>query len=250
MKRLFLIKRKGFNYYTDYVELYLHRSFENKGYYLIKEESKSLFNLIVDISETEKNMTVLSPYFDSLSEEETNKFAELLSSNFKSEVISMPYSGNYDFKGTPYRFMFSDVHNAFEEDAYVYDDNPELVREVFSPCISQSPYVAEYINYGGAFYGLDITISFDNNDVELGEATFNYFEGRDRISKEIAFEKTNNVFKCEIADFVMEKGINRYSAALRGKKKQDEKTKHSFYIRFVPKSSDEILVPEINVKPL
>ena len=51
VKKLFLIKRKGFNYYTDYTELYLHKAFENKGYYLVKDESKCLFHVIVDISE-------------------------------------------------------------------------------------------------------------------------------------------------------------------------------------------------------
>ena len=39
-------------------------------------------------------------------------FAEVLSANFKSEVISMPCTENYQFKGIPYRFMFSDIYNA------------------------------------------------------------------------------------------------------------------------------------------
>ena len=128
---MFVIKRKGFNYYTDYTELYLHKAFENKGYYLVKDESKCLFHVIVDISE-EKYMTVLSPYFDTLSEDEAIEFAAILGSNFKSEVISMTCSPNYQIKGIPYKFMFSDIYNAFEEDIYSYDKEPEFVRESYS----------------------------------------------------------------------------------------------------------------------
>ena len=87
MKRVFLIKRKGFNFYRDYTELYLHQSFENKGYHLVKEKGKSLFNVIVDVSLSEKYMTVLSPYFDTLTEDEAKAFADILNDNFKSEVI-------------------------------------------------------------------------------------------------------------------------------------------------------------------
>ena len=250
MKRLFLIKRKGFNFYTDYTELYLHKSFENKGYYLVKEKNKCLFDVIVDICDNEKYMVVLSSHFDSLSEEDALEFTEILSANFKSEVITIPYTKNYELKGTLYKFMFSDTYSAFEEDAYVYDQNPELVREVFSPCISQRPYVINYTNYGGAFRGLEIELFFDGDDVELEEATFNYFQGKDKIAKEIIFEKNSNVFKCKLEDFFMDKGINKYSAVLRGKKKENEKCKHSFYIRFIPKSDAEILVPNINVKPI
>ena len=248
MKRMLLIKRKGFNYYTDYTELYLHRSFENKGYYLVKEESKSVFSVIVDISETEKYMTALSPYFNTLSDEEIKEFAELLSVNFKSEVIVLPYEENYKFKGIPCRMMFSDTHNAFEEDAYVYDSRPEFIRECFSDCISYQPYVIEHINYGGAFNGLDITLTFDSSDVELEETTLNYFKGKDRISKEIIFEKSGNKFKCSRPDFIMDKGINKYSAVLRGKKRENEKSKCGFYIRFVPKSATKILNPEMIVE--
>lgn len=252
MKRVFLIRRKGFNYYTDYTELYLHKSFESIGYYLVKDESKCLFNVIVDISENEKYMTMVSPYIDALSYDDANKFAECLSINFKSEVVVMPSGSDYRFKGTPYRFMFSDVYNAFEEDAYVYQKKPEFAREMFSNCKNQQPYVAEFINYGGAFKGLTIIISFGGADVELEETTINYYKGRnkkEKVSQKIFFEKTDNVFISEIDDFEMDKGINKYSAVLRGKKRDDEKSKHGFYIRFIPKSCDsEHLEPIIYIR--
>jgi len=249
VKKLFLIKRKGFNYYTDYTELYLHRSFENKGYYLVKDESKCLFSVIVDISE-EKYMTVLSPYFDTLSEDDAREFSEILGSNFKSEVIAMPCTENYQFKGIPYRFMFSDIYNAFEEDIYVYDTSPEFVQECFSQCKSEQPYVVEYINYGGAFRGLEISLSFDNADVILEEPSLNYYVGKEKLTKELTFEKSGNKFYCSVPEFHMNKGINKYSAVLRGKKREDEKSKNGFYIRFVPRSSDEFLNVKMMVKPL
>lgn len=249
VKKLFLIKRKGFNYYTDYTELYLHKSFENKGYKLVKDESKCLFDVIIDISE-EKYMTALSPYFDALPEEDVKELAEILSSNFKSEVIVMPCLENYQFKGIPHKFMFSDIYNAFEEDVYVYNESPEFARECFSQCKGNQPYVVEYVNYGGAFTGLDITLSFDNANIVLEEASLNYYKGNNKISKELTFEKSGDMFKCSVPEFYMNRGINKYSAVLRGKKREDEKSKNGFYIRFVPRGSDEILNAEIMVKPL
>ncbi len=79
--------------------------------YLVKDESKCLFNVIVDISE-EKYMTVLSPYFDTLSEDDAREFSEILGSNFKSEVIAMPCTENCQFKGIPYRCSCFIVHFA------------------------------------------------------------------------------------------------------------------------------------------
>ncbi len=249
MDKMFLIKRKGFNYYSDYIELYLHRSFEKRGYYLVKEKSKRLFSVIVDVS-NDKYMAVLSSYFATLSEEEAKDFAEVLSANFKSEVIVMPCFDKYEFKGTPCLCRFSDTYNAFEEDPYVQDLKPEFVQEIFDNCQSQRPYVVEYINYGGAFKGLEITLAFDSDDVELEETSFNYYKGKERISKEITFEKSGNVFKCSVPDFGMEKGLNKYSAVFRGKKEVNEKRDHSFYVRVIPKSSSPTLVVETTVKPL
>ena len=247
---MFVIKRKGFNYYTDYTELYLHKAFENKGYYLVKDESKCLFHVIVDISE-EKYMTVLSPYFDTLSEDEAIEFAEILGSNFKSEVISMTCSPNYQIKGIPYKFMFSDIYNAFEEDIYSYDKEPEFVRESYSTyCKPDNLYSEEYVNYGGGFKGIEINISFNVKDVEVENAFLTHTPHKEIERRPISFVKKNDKFVCNLSDFCFEKGINKYSAVLRGKKLQDEKWKHSFSIHFIPKSSAEMLIPKISIKSL
>ncbi len=250
MKKLFLIKRKGFNYYTDYTELYLHRSFENKGYYLVKDESKCLFNVIVDISE-EKYITVLSPYFDTLSEDDAREFSKILGSNFKSEVIVMPCMENYQFKGIPYRFMFSDTYNAFEEDIYVYDKEPEFVREAYSSyCKPNDLYSEEYVNYGGGFKGIEISVSFDVEDVEIEHAFLTYTPRKKIERCDLVFEKKNGAFICTLDDFSIEKGINKYSAVLRYRKLQDEKWKHGFSIHFKPKSDFETLAPKISINAL
>lgn len=250
MKTYFLIKRKGFNYYTDYIELYLHRSFEKKGYFLVKEKKNSVFSVMVYGCEDEKYMAVASPFFDTLSNEETHEIAELLHYNFKSEVKIMPCSDDYELEGNHYTFMFSNTHNAFEEDAYVYDSEPEFVQELFSPCISYQPCIIGRVNYGGAFKGLDITLTFESDGVELEETVLICFKGKKIVSEKIVFEKLNNKFKCVIPDFSMDKGINRYSAVLKGKHGADKKSECSFYIRFIPKSTKKILNPEVIIKPL
>ena len=251
MKRIFLIKRKGVNFYRDYTELYLHQSFENKGYHLVKAKDKKLFGVIVDVSMSEKYMTVLSPYFDTLTEDEAKAFADILSDNFKSEVIIDYVTGDYEVKEIPYVFMFSDVHNAFLEDVYVYDNAPEFVRESHSTyCKSGDLYSEEYVNYGGGFKGIEIRISFDVEDVEI-ENTFLTYEPHKEIKRlQIAFEKKNGVFVCALDDFSMDKGINKHSAVLRCKKLQKEKWKHGFSIHFRPRSDIENLVVKVSVKAL
>lgn len=252
MKRVFLIKRKGFNFYGDYTEKYLHQSFETKGYYLVKEKEKKLFGVIVDVSMSKKYMTVLSPYFDTLTEDDAKEFAEILSNKFKSEVTIDYVTGNYEINETPYMFMFSDVHNAFDEDAYVYDNAPEFVRESYSAyCKSGDLYSEEYVNYGGRFKGIEISILFDVEDVEIDEAFLTYDTPKNEIERlQIAFEKKNGVFVCVLDDFFMDKGINKHSAVLRYKKLQKEKWKHGFSIHFKPKSDAESLVPKVSVKSL
>ena len=250
MKKLFLIKRKGFNYYTDYTELYLHKAFENKGYYLVKDESKCLFDVIVDISE-EKYMAVLSSYFNTLSEDDAREFAEFLSCDFKSEVIVIPCPENYQFKGIAYKFMFSDVYNAFDEDVYVYDKAPEFVRESYSTyCKSGDLYSEEYINYGGEFKGIEISVSFDAEDVEIEGAFLTYTPRKEIERRQISFKKKNDRFVCTLSDFCIEKGINKYSAVLRGRKLLDEKRKQGFAIHFIPSSGAERIAPKVCVKEL
>ena len=251
MKRVFLIKRKGFNYYGSYTEKNLHQAFEHKGYYLVKEQEKRLFGVIVDAPMSEKYMTVLSPFFDTLSEEEAYEFAEILSEKFKSEVRIDYITGNYEIKDTPYVFMFSDVHNAFDEDVYVVDSEPEFVRESYSVyCKSGDLYSEEYVNYGGRFKGIEISISFDVEDVEIEDAFLAYEPHTEVVRRQIVFEKKNGVFVCVLDDFSMDKGINKHSAVLRGKKLQNEKYKHGFSIIFKPKSNAQSLVPKVYVKSL
>ena len=251
MKRVFLIKRKGFNFYGDYTEKYLHQSFENKGYYLVKEKDKKLFGVIVDVPMSKKYMTVLSPYFDTLTEDDAREFAEILSDNFKSEVIIDYVTGNYEIYETPYMFMFSDVHNAFDENVYVYDNAPEFVRESYSAyCKSGDLYLEEYVNYGGGFKGIEISISFDVEDVEIEDAFLTYEPHKEIERCQIVFEKKHGMFVCVLNDFSMDKGINKHSAVLRYKKLQKEKWKHGFSIHFKPKSDAENLFPKVSVKSL
>lgn len=251
MKRVFLIMRKGFNFYENYTEKYLHQSFENKGYCLVKEKDKKLFGVIVDVPMSKKYMTVLSPYFDTLTEDDAKEFAKILSDNFKSEVTIDYVTGNYEINEPPYIFMFSDVHNAFDEDVYVYDNEPEFVRESCSAyCKSGDLYSEEYVNYGGRFKGIEISISFDAEDVEIENAFLTYEPHTEVDRCQLVFENKHGVFVCVLDDFSMDKGINKHSAGLRYKKLWKEKRKHGFGIHFIPKSDAESLFPKVIVKSL
>lgn len=250
MKRLFLIKRKAYNFYTDYTRLYLHRAFETKNYYLILDESKCLFDIFIYISD-EKYMTAYSSYFDAFSDEEADEFAKILSENFKSEVIVEPYTSEYEFKGAKYRFMFSNRYNAFLEDPYVYDLPPKFLRRTCSArCEYNNVYLVEYINFGGAFNGIKIKIAFENETVELEDTFLLQDIGKQYSKREIFFQKHNGIFECVIDDFALERGINEYSAKLKGKTGFRELSKHGFTISFVPKGAEGVLSPKISVSAL
>ena len=90
----------------------------------------------------------------------------------------------------------------------------------------------------------------DNDDVVLEEASLNQYIRKNRLSKQLNFVKSGNIFKCSVPDFYLDKGINKYSAVLRGKKREDEKSENGFYIRFIPRSSENFLNVEPIVKPL
>ncbi|MBQ8836523.1 MAG: hypothetical protein IJ002_03320 [Clostridia bacterium] len=248
MKSAFLIRKKGFNFYGDYIELYMHRVFEHKGYHLVKDRSKALFAVVVYAADGEKYMTAVSPYFDTMSDEELSEMTELLCAEFKSEVIAMPQI-HAEFCGEVHVCMFSDLYNAFEEPPFVADGAPEFTEYMHDAvCKNGSRYLAGYTNYGGAVRGIAVDITFIE-DVDIEDAALIYYEGKNSVEKLFCVSKTASGFTLTAPDFEMKEGINKYSAALRGKKYADECERHGFYIRFVPiiKNADTSAV-EITVK--
>ena len=77
------LRKKGFNYYTDYTEKYLDEALNAYGYNLSlrKENGKGSLTLFWDESPW---LTVSAPWFDEMSEEKVKEVAENLAEKFKT----------------------------------------------------------------------------------------------------------------------------------------------------------------------
>ena len=251
MKRVLYIKRKGFNYYTDYTELYLHNALQNYGYNLIRECDKSTFSVTLYISENEKYMALLSPFFDSINENDLLTLCENFSKAFKSEVIVSACPDDSTFPGDKEIFLFSENFNAFDEPVYLTEETPELKRKM-ADCFfkTNTPYLIRFANTGGKLTGIRIVLDFneDISSLTIVEAEITYYENKKEISRPLTFTYDGTSL-CTKADFIcIEKGINTASAFLRGKKLYNEEIKYGFSLKITPVSSDNTtLTPTLRI---
>ena len=251
MKRVLYIRRKGFNYYTDYTELYLHNALQSYGYSLIREKEKSTFNVTVYISETEKYKALLSPFFDSIDETELLSLCENFSIAFKSEAMISVCPDDAIFPGEKEFFMFSDKFSAFDEPVYLTEEAPKLKMKT-AECFfrTNKPYHIRFVNNGGRLSGIRIVLDFDEDisDLTIDEAEIIYYEKKNEIRIPLSFVRTDNGF-CSQADFFyLEKGINPASAVLRAKKLYNEEVRLGFSLKFSPESyADIILTPTLRI---
>lgn len=251
MKRVLYIRRKGFNYYTDYTELYLHNAFMNYGYSLIREQAKSNFGVTVYISESEKYMALLSPFFDNIDESDLLELCEIFSKAFKSEAIVSVCPDDAVFRGDREYFMFSENFSAFDEPVYLTEAPAKLKRKT-ADCFfrTNEPYLIRFVNNGGKLSGISVILDFeeDISELSMDKAEIIYYENKKEIRKTIAFVKSDNFFFAE-ADFpVIDKGINPASAVLRAKKLYNEEEKHGFALKLTPESGADItLIPTLRI---
>ena len=245
MKKMLMIKRKGFNYYTDYTELYLHNAFQNYGYSIVRDKDKSDFSVFVYISEAEKYMKVTSPFFDNLSENNVTELCDVFSEAFKSEVTITEASEYENDSINTYEFMLSNNHSAYDEPVYMVDEPPKLewrTRDINFE--TNKDYCMSFVNVGGKFSGINITFDFNENiyDLDLSDAHISRWNGHSFSRQEIVFKKEENSFKADIDFLKIEKGINPKSAVLRGKKRANEEERYGFWLGVLPVSKEEVVL--------
>lgn len=245
MKRILMVRRKGFNYYTDYTELYLHRAFQNFGYSIVRERSKCDFCVTVWMSETEKYMRMTSSFFDEMDEGDVEKLCDIFSDAFKSEV-KMDEIGEYEGKAIEYRFGLSKTYSAYDEPVYLVDEPPMLKQRVgIFEFRTNKENTMSFVNVGGKFSGISITLEFIGSidDLDLSDARISCPDDEELIRRhELVFEKENNSFRANLDYFKMDKGVNPKSAVLRGKKRFDEEGKYEFWLDFMPVSKEDAVL--------
>ena len=245
MKRMLMVKRKGFNYYTDYTELYLHRAFQNYGYSVVRDKAKSDFSVIVYISEAEKYMKMTSPFFDKLSESDAVNLCDVFRDAFKSEVTIAEFT-EYEYGSIDvYEFMLSKTYSAYDEPVYLIDEPPKLERRIRAVNFkTNKDYYMSFVNVGGKFSGINITINFneDIHDLDLSDAHISRFNGESFPRLEISFKKQNSSFIADVDFLKLEKGINPNSAVLRGKKRDNDEKRYGFWLSVLPVSKEDVVL--------
>jgi len=284
------VKRRGFNYYTDYMERYFEKVAVNHGYHLTKRQAQAEFWCLTFTGEPSmggpKWITFISDAFSGVTYAQLEELSRLIAECFKSESIieavdaeleeitqmMLAYlKGKCGFPmteeqcrkyGSPDLWIFSREHNAFDEPPFL-TEGETILKIVTHPmyCIPGKSFLIGTQNYGGISRGLIISVSFDytpDNVIEIENPIFmlptpkgDVFMRRLPLEMEQKIVNGKCVCRAELPDFNIPEGVNIYSAKLCGKKKQDEIDMRSFGLLFVPKGSNELLRSmEIEITPV
>ena len=279
------VKRRGFNYYTDYMEQYFENVAVQYGYHLTKRREQAEIGCVTFISEPpygdSKWMTFISSSFADISYEQMLELSRNIGQCFKSECVvemvddglfeifhaaKQVYEGKGDFRimeeiarkhGLPYCWFFSRKHSAFDEPIIITEAETAFkVVQYDAQCISHKGFLLSVMNIGGISKGLTISISFDKAyDIGIESTTLILHKKAndiERISLDTNRIDTDNktAFRAELPDFQIQGGFNEYSAKMRGKGKQNVANSCSLTLLIVPYGNDTALRSmEIEIGP-
>ena len=135
------VRRKGFNYYSDYMERYFDKAAVNYGYHLIKNPEQADYSCITIINTPDMGsggspwMIFWSKTFDEIAYDKLQELSQVIAESFKSEsiiekadiseIIGAIKNGSMEY-GMPYPWFFSKEHNAFEEPPFLVEGETKL----------------------------------------------------------------------------------------------------------------------------
>ena len=238
------VKRKGFNYYTDYISKYFEDTFSKYGFHVVKNPLQSEFSLFMIIDDTPW-MTIVSNKLETMDIAMLHKLSNEISDAFKSSAIVE--TCNLSKLDSVIEFHFSSKHSAFEEPAFICEGET-IIKWNSSDVICQSgkPFILSCSNYGGISRGLEIVIAGDfveQDTINFDSLKVYYHDYTGKTKKKLFYEVEpqkiiqsdgKKVYFYDYSDFIFPEGINPYSAKLMGKKGDDERNARSFYIYMIP----------------
>ena len=250
------IIKKGFNFYTDYIDRYMHNTMENVGFHLVRDKEKADIAIVCINDLNSRYMYFVSDYFLNADKNTKNIISTAAEKNFKSYAqFSEIDTDRFSFgitDGKPiihinnkedtdlHIMMFSKKYNAFEEPAFVRGGNSELVNVSRDAEFRTNKInMFTYQNYGGIKKGLTIYADADTDNIVFGKAEI----CKNGVAEELCFERIseNGVYryKCCLPDFEIPEGINKNSARLLYKKGQDERIKRQFFIKICVEDKED-----------
>lgn len=274
------VKRRGFNYYTDYMERYFENVAVQYGYHLTKRREQAELRCVTFVSEpspgSSKWITFTSSSFEGMTYEQLEELSRIVGECFKSESvvdivddvllelvdeIRLFYEGKGSFKmssnselaqkyGMPHIWQFNKEHSAFDEPIFITEAETAFkVVQYDMHLVSHEKFLIGIMNIGRASKGLTINILFNNSsEVEIENPTLIIPNAKrsidpQRIALDMVRIDTDNktIFCVELSDFTIRDGFNEYSAKLCGRKKQDIADSCCLYVLFKPCGNEAVL---------
>ena len=166
------VKRKGFNYYTDYMERYFEIVANNYGYHLVKNPEQADFTCITFIDAPilgkggSKWMIFMSKTFNEIGYEQLQVLSKQIAVSFKCESL-IEECNMTDMKktleesllkyGIPVIWYFSNKHNAFDEPPFITEGETNLkIVSCSLTCSIDQNFLVTFQNLGGVSKGLKI----------------------------------------------------------------------------------------------
>ena len=237
------LRKKGFNYYTDYTEKYLDEALNIYGYKLSLRKENGKGSLVFFWDENPW-LTVSASWLNEMSEEKVKALAEILAEKFKTKYEIVNEEAVVTFKEM-HEYYVTDGIGAIDEPFFVTDGEPcfSWATKPFRQKYNQ-PYYMSFQNYGGVRTGIIAEIELCNKNVFIKDFELKSIgsDGECEVYKNeptVTENENGKVYKFEFPDYVTPEGINRYSIKLMGKKKQTECENRRIYLRFVPVSDSE-----------
>lgn len=248
MSNIFIkLRRKGFNYYTDYTQRYLETVFNQSSYYqtLRHERAELSCEICFDSSPW---LTFSANWLCNYSSEQTVRFAEALAEAFKTKYeIAHDFEKDKSACCMTYYFTKNKAYAAVNEDPFIRDGPPKLGIYCYSRCLrDQQPAVISVQNFGGVSTGITVETTCAAGVIELTDFHILY---QDTHGIEPYVSKMPTSIKADYArpqttiykfgDFSIPEGVNLYSTKLMGRAKQEQCNKRSFSVKFIPLLSGE-----------
>ncbi len=254
------IKKKGFNYYSDYIKGYYERVFSEYGFHYVINPAHSEFSLLMFFDDSPW-MCVASKKLDELEAAQLQKLASDISAAFKTITSIEPFHPQIWRSTEEYRF--SSQHNAFEEPAFIQSGDTVLGWHcVDCFCLSGIPFSLSCLNYGGITKGLELLISGDfveKDTVAFDSLEIHSYDYHRKKNNLLTYEAErqkrklgdgSSVYYYDFADFEFPEGINPYSAKLRFGSGDNQRDARSLHLRTIPIGrQDELDTMRVSIIP-
>ncbi len=241
-----LLRKRGFNYYTDYAETYLEQAFSPYGYYLTFRTEQQEWKCSLQYEGCDQ-LVFRAPWLKQLNAEQLDALSAFLAKSFKTTAQCVPESSiplNAD-RPEMITYGFSSEPGAFLEPPFITEGLPVLrmtSRDLFTFRSEETPFVVSYQNYGGPAKGLTVRLTLPEDVSVTALELCSEWDPHQRNKKQAETKRAVSTpqiitvngeleYIYVFPDFIIPEGINRFSRKLRSRKAAEEAAFRRFWLR-------------------